>query len=460
MAVRINAAGEYLARTANLPSSTNFTMCGWTLLTVRASQFQYWGIENNFGSPASDYMLIGYRSTGAFEIARPGGPLSFGVDPAGAWFFYYLRCQGTGATDFQAGIYRPGIDTTFLQKVLPGRSFTPAALWVGNDSWDEYCNGLYAATKVWDTVLTDAELYREMWSYVPRRFANLNLWSPHFSGSSERIRDYGANGYDWTEGGTLTDEAGPPITWGIALPAFPPQGVQKFGDIVQSGYYEAEGTATASVTLDNAITEGNLLLACHFTGDSNSIAPSGFDTAVDLIDATANLDAGAIYYKVAGASESTTITCTIGGASDEQHLSVLEVRGPFDSTPLDQTSKSAEPVTADSVSTGTTGTTAQADEFAIALFTSRSWQRYVVPTNDFEKLYTTLSGAKGAMSAFKVLTSQGTVETTGTQNLGTDTLMAGVATFKKAAAGADKLPIGIIKPTNRDWSRMIAALQL
>jgi hypothetical protein len=458
MAVRINGSGEYLSRTTNLPSTTNFTMSGWALLTVRASQWQYFcGMDGDAGA---SWLDIGYTNTGVFELAataQAGSP--FGVDPAGAWFFYWIRCSGTGASDFEGGIYRPGIDTAFIKTNLAGKSFTPTGMWIGNDSLDEWCNGKYAATKVWNAVLTDAELYREMWTYIPQRHANLNLWSPHFPGASERIRDYGANGYDWTAGGTLSDEAGPPIPWGIAVPSFPPQGIAKFGDIVQSGYYEHGNAPTAFVTLDNAITEGNLLLACHFTGASNSIAPSGFNTAVDLIDATANLDAGAIYYKVAGASESTTITCTISGGSDEQHLLVLEVRGPFDATPLDQTSKSAEPVTASSVSTGTTGTIAQADEFAIALFTSRNPGRYFVPTNDFEKLYATNSGAKGAMSAFKVLTSQGTVETTGSQNLGALALMAGVATFRKALAG-DKLPSKILRSARQDQSRLIAALQL
>ena len=41
-------------------------------------------------------------------------------------------------------------------------------------------------------------------------------WWPIFPGSGERVRDYGASGRDWTEGGTLTDEAGPPVPWGFS----------------------------------------------------------------------------------------------------------------------------------------------------------------------------------------------------------------------------------------------------
>jgi hypothetical protein len=73
-----------------------------------------------------------------------------------------------------------------------------------------------ACTKVWDAALTQAELELEMARMLPVRYANLHAWYPMFPGATERLVDYFSAGKTLTAGGTLTDEAGPPIGWGFA----------------------------------------------------------------------------------------------------------------------------------------------------------------------------------------------------------------------------------------------------
>jgi hypothetical protein len=211
----------------------------------------------------------------------------------------------------------------------------------------------------------------------------------------------------------------------------------QFGAVVQSGTNTNPNAWSIAVTLGSTPTEGNLLLALHFTGDGNSIAPSGFSEAVALTD-SGNADQGAIYYKIAGAAESSTVTCTSGGGSDEHVLTVMEVEGPWNASPLDQTA-SAGPSSTSSRDTGTTGTTAQADEFAAVLITARhvgdfpettAWSNGFVEQSDGVS-----TSFKYTSTATKTLLATGTVTTTATLD-GTYTSMGGVATFKKQTGGA------------------------
>jgi hypothetical protein len=70
-----------------------------------------------------------------------------------------------------------------------------------------------AHIKIWTAALTEGEIYNEMTLARPIRSANLHIWSPGFPGT-QRTVDYSGNGYDWTAGGTLTDEDPPAVAWG------------------------------------------------------------------------------------------------------------------------------------------------------------------------------------------------------------------------------------------------------
>ena len=209
MAIRINASGEYLRRTANLPSETAFTLCGWARGTDRGTTYQYWGLENAT-SNSTAYQILGWRNNGNFEVAEnSGGGVTLAEPSSEQWFFWAI----VGAVDTTSGIVlRLGTDSV-LQSVStnPG-DYTPALLSLGNDSYDEYLNMAYAHVKVWDAALTRVELEREIWSARPQRFADLNLWSPLISD----YKDYSGNGRDWTAAGTPTYEDGPPVSWGAS----------------------------------------------------------------------------------------------------------------------------------------------------------------------------------------------------------------------------------------------------
>jgi len=205
-----------------------------------------------------------------------------------------------------------------------------------------------------------------------------------------------------------------------------------YGDIIQNKDGESYDTSV-TVTLDSTPTEGNLLVASHYTGAPDSSAPAGFSEAVALTHVD---DEGAIYYKVAGAGESTSITA---GASTTKNnmLNVLEIEGPWNATPLDQTASDGPNYSVSSQTSGTTSTTSQADEFAVALITVddvgktlSGWTNSFVERSDNGgPIY------KFAAVATRLLTSTGAYETTATISASSYAAVGGIATFKKSAAG-------------------------
>ncbi|QQR77515.1 MAG: hypothetical protein IPJ67_05325 [Candidatus Moraniibacteriota bacterium] len=208
--------------------------------------------------------------------------------------------------------------------------------------------------------------------------------------------------------------------------------IAAFGDIVQTKQNGANSVSSITVTLDSAATAGNLLVCTHFTGDGNSTAPSGFSEAVAVTDAT-NVDQGAIYYKIATGGE-TSITPG-SGASDENAAVVIEIEGPFDASPLDQTATQAA-ASGTSAPSGTTGTTSQASEVAVAGITYRvngpnvsAWSNSFTEQGDVGSTY-----LKGVAAATKTLTSTGTQSTTAT--IGSATYMGMIATFKAGSSAS------------------------
>jgi hypothetical protein len=209
-----------------------------------------------------------------------------------------------------------------------------------------------------------------------------------------------------------------------------------FGDIIQTQSANAVSATSVTVNISAAVAN-NLLVCVHFTGHADSTAPSGFTEAVAVTD-SGNNDQGAIYWKIAAGGETSVVPGS--GGSDEHAACVLEIEGPWESSPVDQTATNG-PTSESSTSSGTTGTTSQNDEVAVVGITTRfgggpnpglsGW------TNSFVERDEEWSTYKELGTATKLLSSTGAVETTATHDLGSYVAMGMIATFKKGAAGAD-----------------------
>jgi hypothetical protein len=133
----------------------------------------------------------------------------------------------------------------------------------------------------------------------------------------------------------------------------------------------AVSAGSVSVTLSSAPVQGNLLVAIVSANNSSTLTLAGWSVA---LDASGQNVSQAIFYKIAGASESATMTATRtgGGAIGIQ---VFQYSGMATSNPLDQTATGTAAASISNVNgTFSCGsvTTAQANELVIAGLASRT----------------------------------------------------------------------------------------
>lgn len=217
MAIRFDASGDYLTRTANLPSSTAFTLCGW--FRRRAAGGATAEILFDIASAGhADYITAFCGAAGAngmYVQSTGGAPTGGTAITDDAWYFAALSCSGTGAS---AAVLRWAAvgATSFSSVSTAGKSFTLAQISVaGIGDAGFYGNLAAAGMQLYDRALTDAELLQEMNRLTPASTTNLNVWSPMaHSTVADAIKDFSGNGRDWTANGTLTIEDGPPVGWG------------------------------------------------------------------------------------------------------------------------------------------------------------------------------------------------------------------------------------------------------
>lgn len=222
--------------------------------------------------------------------------------------------------------------------------------------------------------------------------------------------------------------------------------------IVQAWTFATSGAgtpATQSVNLPGgAATAGNTLLVAA-TGDATIATPSGYTSVQSSVH-----NAGMyLFAKIADGSETgVTVTPSVSAAVCVGIAEIGNLTGALITDRIDQTATNGTSSGVASRSTGTTGTTAQNDEYAVALI-GYSASQVVLPNGgsnqlaSFSNSFAEVSGGDvgttkgtgtnvGLCVATKDLSATGTVETTGTYATIVSSTEALVATFKVAAGSA------------------------
>ncbi len=235
MAIRFDNATDYIRRTTNLPDYNSvYTIMGWfrlvsnlnsygALFILAQSASSYDGLY--LGASGNDLVIIGDGNfLGYVETAVQ--TLTTGVD-------YHLALVRNSPTSLQAFV-NGALAATQATDQGTGRA-AANVLESGNFFYagSEPVSARVSHIKAWDANLSADEIAREVNSIRPVKLDNLNAWYPTLPGATERLADYSGNGRNWTAGGTLTDEDGPPVSWGGMAWALPfvevgaePEGVE------------------------------------------------------------------------------------------------------------------------------------------------------------------------------------------------------------------------------------------
>jgi len=126
-------------------------------------------------------------------------------------------------------------------------------------------------------------------------------------------------------------------------------------------------SSSVGATFTSSPTQYNAIVACVWANvarASVSMSGSGWSTA-NQCSINTDSSSGSMFYKIAGASESSTVTANGTGATNMM-IHIFELTGVDVNTPLDRTAQTSDVATNTSVSTGTTATTRRGGEFALA----------------------------------------------------------------------------------------------
>lgn len=207
MAVRFDTGGEAIQRSANVPTSTAYTCCGWGRIVTDNNAISI--IANLEAAAVADILAFAADSDGTtLSIFWDGGTEFANVlaVTVGQDFFWALTSSGNAAGD-KIGYARLS-SSNALTSAASGTAadgFTSANMSFGCATSSALpFNGRVWNIKCWDRVLTAAELLVE--SYYRRVMypSSLNFHWPLDRHTD--LNDYGGNGRAGTAVGTLSTE--------------------------------------------------------------------------------------------------------------------------------------------------------------------------------------------------------------------------------------------------------------
>ncbi len=316
MAVRFDADGETLSISSGLPSSTAFTLCGWYKRRGGGSGTNEM-LCGMYGADAPNAYIAVFTyslSTYAFRVQTNAGSISSaGLSITDdAWYFCALSCGGTGAAD--AKVRAAALGSASLTTVsAAGSSFVPVGLSLDVAGFGTWSNQALSGFKLFDRVLTDAELLAEMNRLTPASTTNLSAWWPLVGDTiANAVKDYSGNGRDWTANGTLTIEDGPPVTWGgktLFVNKAISAGASVAGQVVSSTASIIKGTVTAGAS----VASKTLTATASLLGGAVTVTAS---VAGQTLIAIASVIAGTITGGASVASQTlTAIASLIAGSA-------------------------------------------------------------------------------------------------------------------------------------------------
>jgi hypothetical protein len=200
MALIIDAAGESITRTTNLPAPAMTVMVWYYGLSTDNSNI--WELRDSGGLDSvrqwQSYDLYG-KSGYLREAGGDQDLIEYTGNMLNKWFWCALSLGSDRAR--KSSMTEPGSSPTWAEATwdyLPGAM--DAALEVGVSARYATSRGRYLALKIWNVALSTAQMEAERYYYEPQYTSNVHAWYPLITESS----DHSANGYDFTENNSPT----------------------------------------------------------------------------------------------------------------------------------------------------------------------------------------------------------------------------------------------------------------
>lgn len=320
MAVRFDASGDRLYRTANLPGIRSFTASGWARLSVDRNDYSclftlYGGSNEYIFATDSDGTTLRLYTT---SFSSGGFSLTVGQP-------FFWACGSDGSNSYAA--FRP-VGSNTLQSythTLSANSATSTMV-VGTNFYGEWWNGEVSNVKVWDRLLSPSELLAESFFERPQYPDSLNVWWPAHKAATAAA-DLSGNGRDATIGGSIADADRGINLWAprrrIILPATA-GGFSGSLSATESGADTASIAGAVSVQGALSVTESG----SDTSAISGSVLISGSLAVTETGSDTAAIVGGSVATGDLNATETGSDTAAVSGVVLVQGaLSASEVGG-------------------------------------------------------------------------------------------------------------------------------------
>lgn len=334
MAVRFDAHADRLLYSGTPASMSAYTFACWLRITTDRNNYSnVFAVETNgLGTEWNELMTDSDGTTLTVQDHAGGGStaINLGALTVGTWYFAAFSVGTSGAgVGYLASASASGLTrTTGTVAVMT----THHHCTIGSTDFSEFFNGRITGARLWDAVLSDADIEQERWRTKPVRRANLRAWWP-LQDSAGKLVDRSGNGRALTSpgAGAWQTEDGPPTfgrrrkTVTVSTPTSGATGTlaQTLGNATSSATGGETFTGTTAQTLANATLAGTGTGAAtgtlaqtlaNATSSASGTETFAGTTAVTLANATSSA-AGA--ETISGSTSSTLAGATSAGTGAE-----------------------------------------------------------------------------------------------------------------------------------------------
>lgn len=230
MSVAATASAFFKSTTGN-PTITNFTLMGWFLVTSFTNAQSFFSISTADG--VSGYTLFSHAADGTLRVeSDPNTDVADGTGAlvANTWYWLALTVAGTGAG--QALGYKNAVLV-----ITQTGSGSPTNAWLGVGGFAPGTGSdslRYQNIFVYNAVLTQLEIQRQMLQMQPVRYRDLLRWSHCYGDApAQCAQDNSGQNNPWTIVGSPTASLlYAPVAW-VPQPPQPP--ILEYGFLPPAG---------------------------------------------------------------------------------------------------------------------------------------------------------------------------------------------------------------------------------
>lgn len=221
MAVRfLNSSSQYYVSSEF--TSAACTIMAWVYVVSDLNTFVAF-LTRARSSTNSVQAYCGTDSSGTTLLLSVGGNSNTGTSlSTGTWYHLCMTLAAPGSSGSHY-IYLNGVQDVTVTATYESNSHNIAIATTAATTIRDFANMRAAHIKIWDGhQMTAAEVQKEMRTIRPQRTSNLIAWVPTVrQGAGSRNLNLAHNAFAFTENGTPTDEAGPPVSWGASSNVLP-----------------------------------------------------------------------------------------------------------------------------------------------------------------------------------------------------------------------------------------------